>query len=81
VTVEAVMEMDNIETLKRAIEIDSGIAIVPEETVCQEVANQTLAVVQLEGGDFSRPLAVIHKKSKVLSPAMKQFIALLKEEL
>jgi LysR family transcriptional regulator, transcriptional activator of the cysJI operon len=81
VTVEGVMEMDNIETLKRAVEIDSGVAIVPEETVVQEVANQTLSIVQLEGGDFSRPLAVVYKKNKVLSPAMKQFIALLKEEL
>jgi LysR family transcriptional regulator, transcriptional activator of the cysJI operon len=81
VTVDQVMEMDNIETLKRAVEIDSGIAIVPEETVEQEVANHTLAVVQLEGGDFSRPLAVVYKKHKVLSPAIKQFIALLKESL
>jgi LysR family transcriptional regulator, transcriptional activator of the cysJI operon len=81
VTVEEVMEMDNIETLKRAVEIDSGIAIVPEETVVQEVANQTLSLVQLEGADFSRPLAVVYKKNKVLSPAIKKFIALLKEEL
>ena len=81
VTVEQVMEMDNIETLKRAVEIDSGVAIVPEETVVQEVATQTLAMVQLEGGDFWRPLAIVHKKGKVLSPAIKKFIALLKEEL
>ncbi|HVM48946.1 MAG TPA: LysR family transcriptional regulator [Candidatus Acidoferrum sp.] len=81
VAVQPVMEMDNIETLKRAVEIDSGVAIVPEETVRQEVANQTLAMVQLDGGDFSRSLAAIHKKSKVLSPALKRFIALLKKEL
>jgi DNA-binding transcriptional LysR family regulator len=81
VNVEEVMAMDNIETLKRAVEIDSGIAIVPEETVTQEVANQTLALVQLEGGDFTRTLAVIYKKNKVLSPAMKKFIELLKEEM
>ncbi len=81
ITVEEVMAMDNIETLTRAVEIDSGIAIVPEETVGQEVANQTLSLVQLEGGDFTRPLAVVYKKNKVLSPAMKKFIALLKEEL
>ena len=78
-TVEQVMAFDNIETVKRAVEIDSGVAIVPLETVTQEVANQTLAAVQLENGAYSRPLAVIYKKSKVLSPAIKQFIALLKE--
>jgi len=67
--------------VKRAVEIDSGIAIVPEETVGLEVAAGTLAVVQIEGGDFFRPLALIYKKHKVLSPAIKQFIALLKESL
>ena len=80
-SVEHVMEFDNIETVKRAVEIDSGIAIVPQETIRQEVANQSLAAVQLEGGDHFRPLAVIHKKNKVLSPAIKQFIGLLKEAL
>jgi LysR family transcriptional regulator, transcriptional activator of the cysJI operon len=80
-SVNHVMEFDNIETVKRAVEIDSGIAIVPQETVRQEVANQTLAAVRLEEGDFYRPLAVIHKKNKVLSPAIKEFIALLKEPL
>ncbi len=32
VTVEQVMQFDNIETVKRAVEIDSGLAIVPQET-------------------------------------------------
>jgi len=73
------MEFDNIETVKRAVEIDAGIAIVPEGTVIQEVAKQTLAAVQLEDGSYYRPIAAIYKKNKVLSPAMKQFIALLKE--
>ena len=52
---------------------------IPLETVRQEVTNQTLAAVQLEGGDCYRPLAVIYKKNKVLSPAVKQFLAIMKE--
>lgn len=78
-SVEHVMEFDNIETVKRAVEIDSGISIVPQETIRQEVANASLAAVQLEGSDHFRPLGVIYKKNKVLSPAIKQFIAVLKE--
>jgi DNA-binding transcriptional LysR family regulator len=81
VTVNHVMEFDNIETVKRAVEIDSGVAIVPLETIRQEVANGSLAAVQLEGGDCYRTLGIIYKKNKVLSPAIKQFIALLKESL
>jgi len=79
VDVRHVMEFDNIETVKRAVEIDAGIAIVPQGTVTQEVSKQTLAALQIDDADFYRPLAVIYKKSKVLSPAMRQFIAMLKE--
>jgi LysR family transcriptional regulator, transcriptional activator of the cysJI operon len=79
VTVQQVMQFDNIETVKRAVEIDSGVAIVPQETISEEVATQTLAAAELENGAYSRPLAIIYKKNKVLSPAIKQFIALLKE--
>lgn len=74
-----VMEFDNIETVKRAVEIDAGVAIVPQTTITQEVVSQTLAAVPIEDSDLHRPLAAIYKKNKVLSPAMKQLLALLKE--
>jgi DNA-binding transcriptional LysR family regulator len=73
------MEFDNVETVKRAVEIDAGISIVPQGTVTQEIAKQTLIAVIIEDGEFYRPLAAIFKKNKVLSPAMKQFLAILKE--
>ncbi len=79
VSVNNVMEFDNIETVKRAVEIDAGVSIVPEGTVVQEVAKQTLAAVPLEDGTFFRPLAILSKKNKVLSPAMKQFLTILKD--
>jgi LysR family transcriptional regulator, transcriptional activator of the cysJI operon len=78
VQVQTIMEFDNIETVKRAVEIDAGVSIVPQTTVIQEVANQTLVQLDIEDGDFYRPLAALIKKNKVLSPAMKQFLAILK---
>jgi DNA-binding transcriptional LysR family regulator len=78
VEVEIVMEFDNIETVKRAVEIEAGISIVPRGTITQEVAKQTLAEVKIEGHDLFRPLAAIYKRNKVLSPAMKQFLTMLK---
>jgi DNA-binding transcriptional LysR family regulator len=78
VTVQTVMEFDNIETVKRAVEIDAGISIVPQFTIAQETAKQTLAAVHFQDGEFFRPSAAIYKKSKVLSPAMKQFLGMLK---
>ena len=78
VEVQTVMEFDNIETVKRAVEIDAGISIVPQGTITQEVSKQTLTELKIEDEDFFRPLAAIYKKNKVLSPAMKQFLAILK---
>ena len=78
IEVQTVMEFDNIETVKRAVEIDAGVAIVPLGTISQEIAKQTLVAVNLDDGEFFRPIAAIYKKNKVLSPAMKQFIAILK---
>lgn len=80
VEVHTAMEFDNIETVKRAVEIDAGVSIVPASTITQEIAKHTLEAIELENGSLSRPLAVIYKKSKVLSPAMKQFISTLKGE-
>jgi LysR family transcriptional regulator, transcriptional activator of the cysJI operon len=72
--IEPVMEFDNIETVKRAVEIDHGIAIVPQATVLQEQQQGTLAVIPFKNKEFTRPLAILHRKGRVLTPAMKKFI-------
>jgi len=79
--IEPVMEFDNIETVKRAVEIDHGVAIVPQATVAQEQKQGTLAVMRFRGKDFTRPLAILHRKGRVLTPAMKKFITTLGVEL
>jgi DNA-binding transcriptional LysR family regulator len=78
VQVEYVMEFDNIETVKRAVEIDAGVSIVPRSTITQEVNKQTLSEMKLDVPDLHRPLAAIYKKNKVLSPALKEFLNVLK---
>ncbi len=75
--IEPVMEFDNIETVKRAVEIDHGIAIVPMATVQQEIAQGSLKAVRFKSKDFTRPLAILHRKGRVLTPAMKKFIEVL----
>ena len=75
-----VMEFDNIETVKRAVEIDHGIAIVPQATVQQELRQGTLAIVPFKGKEFTRPLAILHRKGRVLTPAMRKFVETLSAE-
>lgn len=77
IEIEPVMEFDNIETVKRAVEIDAGVAVVPYATVLQEIKQGLLCAVQFKGKQFTRPLAIIHRKGRVLTPAMKKFIACL----
>jgi len=78
---DPVMEFDNIETVKRAVEIDHGIAIVPYATVMQETKQGSLAAVPFRGKDFTRPLAILHRKGRVLTPAMRKFIETLSLDL
>lgn len=74
-----VMEFDNIETVKRAVEIDAGISIVPKATIEQEVKGGSLAAIEFKDKPFHRPLGILYKSGRVLSPAMKRFLKTLKE--
>ena len=72
--IQPVMEFDNIETVKRAVEVDHGVAIVPLAAVQQESQQSSLALLNFKGKDFTRPLAILHRKGRVLTPAMRKFI-------
>jgi DNA-binding transcriptional LysR family regulator len=78
VAVNVVMEFDNIETIKRAIEIDAGFAILPEPTVHREVAAGTLTTVKIADEQLVRPLGIIRSRAKPLSPTVRRFIELLR---
>jgi DNA-binding transcriptional LysR family regulator len=77
VQIEHAMEFDNIETVKRAVEIESGVSIVPAHTVRQEVESGVLASVKIESPKMVRPLGVIARRGRPRSPAHKAFLAAL----
>jgi len=78
------LEFDNIETIKRAVEIPAGVAILPEPTLAREVKAGTLVAVRIEGQDpnhhFRRPLAIIHRRNHQLGLTATRFLKLLTEE-
>jgi DNA-binding transcriptional LysR family regulator len=76
---EVVMEFDYIETIKRAVEIDAGVALLPEPTLGRELAAGTLCAVRLAGDELVRPLGIIHARGKPLGPTAKRFIDLLRD--
>jgi DNA-binding transcriptional LysR family regulator len=74
VEVRVVMEFDNIETIKRAIEIDAGVGLLPEPTVLREVEVGTLAVVPLSGIELVRPLGILYRRGKDLGVTVRRFM-------
>jgi DNA-binding transcriptional LysR family regulator len=74
VNVKTVMEFDNIETLKRAVEIGVGISLLPEPTVTREVQSGTLAAVPLAGIDLVRPLGILHRRHVELGATAVRFL-------
>ena len=69
VSVQIMMEFDNIETIKRAIEIKSGVGILPLPSVRAEVSSGTLTVVKLSNEHFIRPTGIIIQKGHSLNKA------------
>jgi hypothetical protein len=74
------MEFDNIETIKRAVEIDAGVALLPEPTVLREVEAGTLCLARLETDELVRPLSIIYRRGKELGITARRFIELLQHE-
>jgi len=79
VAVRCVMEFDNIETVKRAVEIDAGISILPQTAILQELAAGTIKAVPFSNEDFVRPTGIIVRKGKILGQAARYFIELLQK--
>jgi LysR family transcriptional regulator, transcriptional activator of the cysJI operon len=77
VKVNRVMEFDNIETIKRAVEVGSGVSIVPETTVVDAVQRQALVRLEFVDGRFTRTVGVVHRRGRVLTPAARAFIEML----
>jgi DNA-binding transcriptional LysR family regulator len=77
VEVKKVAEFDNIETIKRAVEVGFGLAIVPEPAVAEARKAGTLAVIQLAEKYWTRPVGVIYRSDRNLSLAAKKFVQLL----
>ena len=78
--VRPVMEFDNIETIKRAVEINGGVSILPEPTIVQEVASGTIKAVPFSNERFVRPTGIIVRKDRVLSQAARYCIELLRKQ-
>lgn len=70
-------EFDNIDLIKRAVEIGLGVSIVPSTTILSEIQAGLFKALALEEGPFMRPIAIVYRRGRPLSPAVKKFIGVL----
>ncbi len=68
-TLNPVMEMDNVETIKRAVEMGLGVSVLPSATVTHEVAAGTLVSRPFVDGTYIRPIGLLVRKGKYLDRA------------
>lgn len=78
--VQVVMEFDNIETIKRAVEIDAGFGLLPIDTVTRELETGSLMAIPIAGAPLARPLGIITRQGKELGKTARRFIQLLHEK-
>lgn len=77
--VRPVMEFDNIETIKRAVEINAGVSILPQATILQEVASGTLRAIPFSNERFVRPTGILVRKGRAMSQTARYLLDLLRE--
>ncbi len=80
VAVRPVMEFDNIETIKRAVEINAGVSILPAPAIMQEVTGGTLKAIPFANDRFVRPTGIIVRKGRTLGPAARYLVGLLRKQ-
>jgi DNA-binding transcriptional LysR family regulator len=80
VEVNKVAEFDNIETIKRAVEVGFGLAILPLPSVLDEQRTGRLAVVPMAEKEWVRPVGVIYRSDRTLSLAAKKLVGILTEK-
>lgn len=80
VRVKLALEFDNIETVKRAVEVENGLSIVPETSVRAEVESGTLVALDFDAPDMLRPLGALVRRSARISPALREFLNLLERQ-
>jgi DNA-binding transcriptional LysR family regulator len=79
VVIQRTMEFDNIETVKRAVEIEDGISIVPLATVDEERRLGSIVSVEIECAEMWRPIGLVQQKVRSQTAATRAFVTMLKK--
>ncbi len=77
VKMNQVLDLDNVDTVKKAVELGSGFAIVPLRTVHHDIEMGRLRGVMFNDRNCWRPLGILGKRNRVMTPVMREFVRIL----
>ncbi len=80
VSVNIAFEFDNVENIKRSVEIGLGVALLPRPTVQRELDHGSLCAVSLRGVDWKRKLGIVQRRNKKLTIAATRFVEFLLDQ-
>ncbi len=79
VKVNVVLEFDNIDTLKRAIEVNAGLSILPTASVQRERTDGHLCTVPVKAAtQWVRQIDIVRRRGKAASRAEQDFMTMLR---
>lgn len=80
VTVNVVHAFDNIENIKRAVEVGSGLGLLPIPTVRREIDYGSLVAIEIEDVQWVRRLDIVYRRTKPFTTAVTRFLELLHQD-
>jgi DNA-binding transcriptional LysR family regulator len=64
INVQYVAELDNIEMIKRLVEVGAGVALLPEKSFAFEVQTGSLVKIEMADKELRRPIGIIYRTGK-----------------
>jgi len=80
IEIHLAMQFDNIQMIKEAVALGSGISILPARTMQAEIAQGRLVSISLHAPELVRPIGIVHRKRKRFNRATQAFLELLLEQ-
>lgn len=80
IQLQTIMEMENPESLKKAVQSGLGVAFISKFAIETELKAKTLAAVRIPKLAISRELKIVYRKDRHLSKAARAFIEIANQE-
>ncbi|RMF42182.1 MAG: LysR family transcriptional regulator [Planctomycetota bacterium] len=81
VTMQIAAELDNIDSVRHALEVNSAVAFLPEPSIRDDLADGTLVALPCPWLELERPLGLVLRKDEVLGKSARCVMELLLDRM